>query len=88
MRYIVAALSLFISSGVALAEGPAAQPSGVRATIDRGLAFLVKDALAWQSEHKCTSCHHAGLVIWSMREARHRGFAVDFPSPAPGAPGR
>ena len=26
-----------------------------------------------------TSCHHAALVIWSMREAKQRGHAVDEP---------
>jgi hypothetical protein len=53
--------------------------SAVDATIDRGLAFLVKDALAWRDEHHCVSCHHAGLVVWSMREAKQRGRMVDEP---------
>jgi hypothetical protein len=79
MRYFVAVLSLFASSGIAIADGPAAEPSDASATIDRGLAFLVKDALAWKSEHNCVSCHHASLVIWSMREAKQRGIAVDEP---------
>jgi hypothetical protein len=79
MRYLVAVLVLFALPGIALADGPAAQPSDVRATIDRGLAFLVKDALAWKNEHNCVSCHHAGLAIWSMREAKQRGLAVDEP---------
>jgi hypothetical protein len=79
MRYLVAALSLLASSGIALADGPVAEPSDVSAAIDRGLAFLVKDALAWKSEHNCVSCHHASLVIWSMREAKQRGLAVDEP---------
>ena len=51
-----------------------------RAAIDRGLAFLAKDALAWKSEHNCASCHHAGLVIWAMRESKEHGFAVDEPT--------
>jgi squalene-hopene cyclase-like protein len=79
MRFLVAALSFAASSGIALAEESAAQPSAVSATIDRGLAFLVKDALAWKNDHNCVSCHHAGLVIWSMREAKQRGHAVDEP---------
>src|SRR5207248_1590418 len=33
----------------------------------------------WRSKHNCVSCHHAGLVIWSMREAKQRGHAVDEP---------
>jgi hypothetical protein len=64
-------------SGTALAEGPAVEPSGASGAIDRGLAFLAKDAVAWRTEHKCASCHHAGLVVWSMREAKQRGLTVD-----------
>lgn len=51
--------------------------AGTTAAIDGGLAFLVKDALAWKAEHNCASCHHAGLVVWAMREAKQRGRAVD-----------
>lgn len=79
MRNLIAALSFFASSGIALADVPPAPQSADSATIDRGLAFLVKDALAWKNEHNCVSCHHAGLVIWSMREAKQRGLAVDEP---------
>jgi hypothetical protein len=64
-------------SGVKPPEGR--KPADAGAAIDRGLAFLVKDALAWKTEHKCASCHHAALVIWSMREARQRGHTVDEP---------
>lgn len=60
-----------------MADGPPAPSSVVNATIDRGLAFLVKDALAWKKEHNCVSCHHAGLVIWSMWEAKQQGHTID-----------
>ena len=79
MRCLVAVLILFALSGIALADGPAAAPCDVSATIDRGLAFLVKDALAWKSEHNCVSCHHASLVIWSLLQSKQRGLAVDEP---------
>ena len=49
------------------------------AAVDRGLQFLATDAIAWRNEHKCVSCHHAALVVWSMREAKGRGFQVDEP---------
>ncbi len=64
---------------VAPPHSPRPEPANVDATIQRGLDFLVKDALAWKKEHNCVSCHHAGLVIWSMREARQRGHAVNEP---------
>ena len=60
------------------AEEPAkAEPAQVTAAIDRGLAFLAKDAVAWRDEHQCVSCHHAGTVAWAMQEAKQRGHVVD-----------
>ena len=79
MRFLLVTVIVAISSGTALAEESGVQPSAVGAAIDRGLGFLVKDALAWRNEHNCASCHHAGLVIWAMREAKQRGQAVDEP---------
>jgi hypothetical protein len=84
MRSLVAVpglfvLSLLASAEIAFAAGPASQRMNVAPAIDRGLAFLVKDAQEWKKQHNCVSCHHASLVIWSMREARLRGHAVDGP---------
>jgi hypothetical protein len=53
--------------------------TSVESTIDRGLAFLAKDAVAWRDQYKCASCHHASLVVWAMHEAKARGHAVDEP---------
>jgi hypothetical protein len=80
VRYVIAALGVLVWSAMALAAEPARQPSDVAAAIDRGLGFLAKDALAWKSDHNCASCHHAGMVIWAMRESKERGFAVDEPT--------
>jgi N-acyl-D-amino-acid deacylase len=77
MRSLIVALSLYAVPGIALAGNPPAPPSDANTAIDRGLAFLAKDALAWREKYQCASCHHAGLVIWSMREAKQRGHAVD-----------
>ncbi len=68
-----------VLSGTASAQEVGDKPSGVGATIDRGLAFLAKDALAWKKEHNCASCHHAALVAWAMREAKQHGRSVDEP---------
>ena len=76
MRFIVAVVAVVVC-GTSSAADVRHERSAVEVTIDRGLAFLAKDALAWKSEHNCVSCHHAGLVIWSMREAKERGHAVD-----------
>src|SRR5580698_4379382 len=59
------------------AGGDGTKPSAAAKAVDRGLAFLVKDALAWKSQYKCASCHHASLVIWSFNEAERRGHQID-----------
>jgi hypothetical protein len=72
------ALLVAVLVGQASAQEPPPRPEVV-GTIDRGLAFLARDAAAWKSKHNCVSCHHAALVIWAMREAKQRGSAVDEP---------
>ena len=68
MRSIVT-IVVVIAAGTASAQDLRRKPSEVGATIDRGLAFLARDALAWKKKHNCVSCHHAALVVWSMGEA-------------------
>ena len=79
MRSVVILVVVIILTGTASAQAPRPKPADVKATIDRGLAFLAKDALAWKKEHNCASCHHASLVVWATREAKLRGHAVDEP---------
>lgn len=64
-------------SALTLAGETAPYAGDVRPTVERGLAFLVKDALAWKSQYSCVSCHHASLVIWSLHEAKEGGYGVD-----------
>ena len=73
------ALSSVVNLAAVAADEPAAAPTAVETAIDRGLAFLAKDALAWKAEHACVSCHHAGHIVWAMNEAKRRGHAVDEP---------
>ena len=84
MRYLLAALICFVAPVLALADEAAAQTSSpaqasstgaasvdktpVDKTTDRGLAYLVKDALAWKEEHKCVSCHQR--VVGHLGDAR------------------
>src|SRR6516225_3020145 len=79
MRSVVILVVVIILTGTTSAQEPRLKPADVKATIDRGLAFLAKDALAWKKEHNCASCHHASLVVWATREAKLRGHAVDEP---------
>ena len=76
MRLIVTIATLLLPAA-ASAQDAGPKRADLDAAIDRGLGFLVKDALAWKKEHNCTSCHHAALVIWSLREAKQLGRAVD-----------
>lgn len=78
MRWITTSLTLLVPMVVS-AQDAAPKQTEVDATIDRGLGFLVKDALAWKEEHNCASCHHAALVVCAMREAQRFGRAVDEP---------
>jgi hypothetical protein len=78
MRSVLAVMLVFCG-GTALAQEVPPKPADAGPAIDRGLGFLAKDALAWKAEHNCASCHHAALVVWSMREAKQRGHAVDEP---------
>jgi Prenyltransferase and squalene oxidase repeat len=78
MRLIAAIVSTLLAA-TASAQEVQRKSADVTATINRGLAFLSKDALAWKKEHKCASCHHAGMIIWAMHEAKQRGHEVDEP---------
>lgn len=71
--FSLATIVIFTSS--LLAE----EPSENEVALDRGLAFLAKDAVAWKEKHKCVSCHHAGMVVWAMNEAKASGAKVDEP---------
>ena len=79
MRQAILGVCVWLVAGWATADQPAGPAPDARAAIERGLAFLTNDALAWKSAHNCVSCHHAALVIWALRESEHRGFAVDRP---------
>lgn len=73
LTWIVALLT----SVTATAQDPASQSSKLSLAVDRGLTFLVEDAMAWKRDHNCASCHHASLVVLAMQEAKQRGHAVN-----------
>lgn len=68
------------------AQKPASKPAPpikppseaeLRAMITRGLGFLAKEGDQWMEDKNCTSCHHMPELLWSHREAKRRGFAID-----------
>ena len=74
MRYLVAVLALVILRVDVRAQEP---EEDVRGVINRGLAFLAKDSLAWRETKQCYECHHAPFTIWALNEGKKRGYAVD-----------
>src|SRR4051794_31970505 len=55
---------------------PSPAPAQVRQAVERGLAFLEKDAAKWRKEHTCATCHHGAMTVWAFNEAKGHGFPV------------
>jgi len=72
---LVLALQSSASPQARASEPPAATPT--HNAIERGLAFLEKDALAWRKERTCATCHHGTMTVWALSEAKARGYAID-----------
>ncbi|HMF20137.1 MAG TPA: hypothetical protein VKE98_23215, partial [Gemmataceae bacterium] len=66
-----------VSAGEKGAPKDAPPASAKASAAERGLAFLVQDALKWQKERKCASCHHGTMTVWVLSEAKSRGYATD-----------
>jgi Prenyltransferase and squalene oxidase repeat len=49
----------------------------VREAVGKSLPFLSQSSAAWRDNKKCVSCHQIPFTLWSLHEARRRGFAVD-----------
>ncbi len=70
-------VSLLLSLPSVLCAQNAISEKPVRPAVERGLAYLEKDGLAWMNERKCIACHHGAFLLWSHNEARRRGFTVE-----------
>jgi hypothetical protein len=57
---------------------PEVTPSPTHAckAVERGLAFLEKDAAKWRKERNCSSCHHGTMTVWALCEAKSQGYPV------------
>src|SRR5262249_3917415 len=77
---LLAAVVRPVRAGDAEKKGtpPAAvSPREVDRAVERGLAFLEKDAAKWRKEHQCATCHHGTMTVWAFTEARRRGYGVE-----------
>ncbi len=63
------------------AKAPAPMPppseAELRAGITKSLGFLAREGEEWMTAKNCNGCHHLPELLWSHREAKQRGFAVD-----------
>jgi len=48
-----------------------------RQAAERAIPYIEKYGTAWIKERNCLSCHYAGYMFWSFRDASQRGFAID-----------
>jgi len=49
----------------------------LRAGITKSLGFVAREGEEWMTAKNCNGCHHLPEMLWSHREAKRRGFAVD-----------
>lgn len=49
----------------------------VRQALERSVVYLQEEAVEWIHTHKCASCHHGAMGLWSLNEAAARGIKVD-----------
>jgi hypothetical protein len=75
MRFVPAVLILLIVAPVVLRAEPPADKA--RDAVRRSLDYLAAKGVAWKEQKNCASCHHVPMTVWSLNEARARGFAVD-----------
>src|SRR5262249_46985855 len=70
-------LNLALLFAVTIAASKDESPEPVRRTIERSLEFLDKDAVAWVKKQKCATCHHVPMMVWTLNEAKHRGYRIN-----------
>jgi hypothetical protein len=76
MSALMIALTLAAAPATSESEAPPS-PLQVRQSVERSLVFLEKSGLDWWNKSKCASCHHVPMSVWSLSEAKNRGFAVN-----------
>ena len=37
-----------------------------RKAVERGLDFVVKDAVKWRTEENYATCHHGTMTVWTL----------------------
>ncbi len=75
---IALALAALCPASIAPALAHSAAPAvrSPRQAVERGLAFVDRDAARWRAERKCATCHHGTLTVWVLSEASSQGYPV------------
>ncbi len=66
--------SLLIAMALVAADPTDAE---VRKAVEASILYIQEDAVDWVRVMKCATCHHAPMAIWTLQEAKSRGFRVD-----------
>lgn len=79
LRMFTLLLLLFVSRhhSAKAEDAVAIDESKLRGAIVRSLDFLSRETETWMNEKDCNACHHMPVLLWSEREAKRRGFAID-----------
>jgi hypothetical protein len=82
MKCVLVGVLLFALEPMAKAGEPIVSPlssgdEAVQATIRRGLDYVAKDAMRWLAVKKCASCHQVPMALWTLKDAKVHGYAVD-----------
>lgn len=75
-RWTIAVIAVSIPALAHAAEMPK-RDEAIRKSISLALPYLEKGGVQWMKRKKCVSCHRVSFLIWSHREARRIGIAVD-----------
>jgi hypothetical protein len=78
-------LLIVVSAFAAIRAGETSKPppveppsdAEIRSTVSKGLGYLAREGEEWMAAKSCNSCHHVPELLWSHREAKQRGIAVD-----------
>lgn len=61
-------------AGVSSPEAPTDQQ--VQSAVERSIPFIEEKGEWWIEKKECVSCHRVGNMVWSLGDARRRGFDV------------
>ena len=77
MVLVVGVVASLVAGAVAGARDLAPAPAEARAAAGRALALVESSVASFERQRPCSSCHHQGLALETLRVARERGVPFD-----------